>query len=110
MKSYIGHHTCKNEGGYNFVLKEAPFLSKWPTEELDPEEIDRRPFLGEGYYFWEFDVKQAKWWGSRFYDNQYYIFQASINTTNENFMDLVGDVQKQGELMLTLTKLIARNE
>ena len=109
MKSYIGHHTCKNEGGYNYVLREAPFLSMWPEEGED--DMGRKtPFLGEGYYFWEYDLKQAKWWGENFYENAYYIFEGSINTNDTNFLDFIGDTQKIGEFMLVLRKLVAHNE
>ena len=42
----IGHHTCKSDGGAEFVLKNAPFRSV----KIEGGEF---PFLGEGYYFWD---------------------------------------------------------
>lgn len=102
MKSYIGHHTCSMGGGYKYVSENAPFISTWPKDDDDP----RQPYLGEGYYFWEYDIPQAKKWGVIWHSNWYYIVQAIINTTDNNFLDLVGDRQKIGHFLLMRKKLI----
>jgi hypothetical protein len=104
MKSYTGHHTCSMGGGFNYVTENAPFISVWPKDDDDDP---REPYLGEGYYFWEYDVNQAKKWGKLWYTNWYYIFEASINTTADNFLDLVGDKQTIGHFLLLRTRLIA---
>lgn len=109
MKSYIGHHTCEMKGGFNVVLAQAPFLSKWPTDE-ETEIGVPAPFLGEGYYFWEDHLKQAKWWGNTFYRDGYYILQADINTTDDNFLDLVGDRKSEGEFLLMIAKLVSHKD
>lgn len=102
MKSYTGHHTCSMGGGFKYVSENAPFLSKWPKDEDDP----RQPYLGEGYYFWEYDLSQAKRWGSLWHSNWYFVVEALINTTDENFLDLIGDRQTIGHFLLMRKKLI----
>ncbi|MGC1391137.1 MAG: hypothetical protein WA816_08870 [Bacteroidales bacterium] len=43
----IGHHTCDNVGGYDYVFETAPFISEFNEKEK------KKPFLGTGYYFWD---------------------------------------------------------
>ena len=108
MMSYIGFHTCSQEGGYSKVLIEAPFISKWPKTdegELDEDNI-KDPYLGEGYYFWQNDLERSKYWGKKFYKNYYFVLKSSINTTDTNFLDLVGDQEHIGAFQLICNKLI----
>lgn len=100
MKDYIGHHTCKQDGGKEYVLENAPFFSAWKANS------PTTPFLGSGYYFWDYDVNQAKKWGTDHYKSSYYILQAIIHTTDENFLDLVGD-RTHMEYLLKMAKRFA---
>lgn len=102
MKSYIGHHTCSQGGGFQKVLQDAPFISTWPKED---EDDPRTPYLGEGYYFWEDDTHQAKKWGRQWYSKWYFILEATINTTIDNFLDLIGDKQQIGAFLAVCDKL-----
>jgi len=80
----IGHHTCKADGGTDFVLKNAPFRS-----------LKKRggdfPFLGEGYYFWDNNIERAHIWGKQRYNKKYYILECGIELTGDTFLDLVGN-------------------
>jgi hypothetical protein len=85
--NFIVHHTCSKEGGSNFVLSNLPFLSKYKPSE------DKKPFLGEGFYFWEYNVDYAKVWGKRHYDNRFYVCEAEIEINHELdgfYLDLAG--------------------
>lgn len=104
MKTYIGHHTCSQGGGYKKVLEDSPFLSQWPKEDSDDP---RQPYLGQGYYFWENDIEQAKKWGRQFYSGWYFILAANINTTDDNFLDLIGDKQLIGAFLTACNKLVS---
>lgn len=81
MKSYTGHHTCSQDNGREHVLDHSPF----------PSTATHEPFLGLGYYFWDYNIQQSHDWGERLYGESYFIVEASINTTDDNFLDLVGD-------------------
>lgn len=82
------HHTCNKEGGEEKVLKEHPFLSKYdPTKGM-------KPFLGEGYYFWDFNLDYAKVWGKNHYSNNYFICESDIFVDHKKegfFLDLAGN-------------------
>lgn len=84
MATTIGHHTCNKEGGKEFVLAEAPFRSTYNSNK------DRFPFLGEGYYYWDYDLKYAKVWGKINYQNSFYIIVSNLNMPDDVYLDLVG--------------------
>lgn len=82
------HHTCTKQGGEDSVLAEFPFLSVY-----DPEN-NKKPFLGEGYYFWDYNFEYAKVWGKSHYKNNYYVCESDIEIDHEeegNYLDLVGN-------------------
>lgn len=82
------HHTCGKEGGISSVLKEFPFLSKY-----DPKN-GRNPFLGQGYYFWEYNLEYAKVWGRNHYNNRFYVCESDININHELdgfYLDIAGN-------------------
>lgn len=82
MKKVILHHTCKQDGGEDFVLKNAPFLAK------DDPAKKKYQFLGEGYYFWEDDVEQAHKWGKTHYRNCYFIVEFDCEIDEVYLLDL----------------------
>jgi hypothetical protein len=92
----IGHHTCSNDNGYNYVLEHAPF----------PAEFNKRkkPFLGEGYYFWDNNKSMAEKWGEDHYDGYYCILECTINIQDEILFDLVGSRTHQLKLQMLLNK------
>lgn len=88
MKEIIGHHTCANDGdGKNIEKQGYPrALAKFDIKS------NKNPFLGTGYYFWDYNLLQAIWWGKEHYQNKYYIFEGTI-PYDENILDLVGNRQ-----------------
>jgi hypothetical protein len=84
----IVHHTCLQDNGEEFVIANAPFLSTYVNEENI-----NKPFLGEGFYFWEYDLDMAIYWGEKHYkQTSYYVIEAEIECEDEFFFDLVGNV------------------
>jgi hypothetical protein len=83
------HHTCSQKGGKEFVLANAPFLSEYIPK------YDKKPFLGEGYYFWEYNIDYAKYWGFKHYKNsKYFVCEADIDIDHETdgyYLDLAGN-------------------
>ena len=82
MKKVLLHHTCKQDGGEDYVLKNAPFEAK------EIQQINKEQFLGSGYYFWEDDIKQAHHWGKVHYNNQYYIVAFECEIDEDFLLDL----------------------
>ncbi len=96
-----GHHTCRKDGGTDFVLKNAPFLAIHSPDgnALQPARLQ---FLGQGYYFWDNNIEMAMLWGKHHYNNDYFIIESKISITEKNCFDLVGN----REHMILLTELI----
>ena len=87
MNFYV-QHTCSNKGGNKQVLKDFPYLSIYNPQE------NKTPFLGEGYYFWDYNLEYAKVWGKNHYSNEYFICQSEISIDSEKdgyFLDLAGN-------------------
>lgn len=105
MQKIIGHHTCKNNGNGKYLEKQGlpAALSEYNKEAT------KNPFLGTGYYFWDFNIEMAKYWGKTHYDNSYYIFEADI-PYNETMLDLVGNRQHMKLLIDLMDELKEENE
>lgn len=56
------------------------------------------PWLGEGYYFWEHEVKNAIHWGETHYEGKYYIYESSYRN-NEHGLDFVDNYDHRDYLM-----------
>jgi len=82
MKKVLLHHTCKQDGGEDYVLKNAPFEAK------EVQQINKEQFLGSGYYLWEDDIEQAHHWGKKHYNNQYYIVAFECEIDEDFLLDL----------------------
>lgn len=81
-------HTCSKKGGEQQVLKDFPYLSVYEPEK------GKTPFLGEGYYFWDYNFEYAKVWGKIHYANDYFICEADISVDHDRdgfFLDLAGN-------------------
>lgn len=65
-----------------------------------------KPWLTEGYYFWHGFIELAHWWGRdvRKY-HKYCIFESEIEYNDDNFLDLVGNVDDIKAFKLTYDEL-----
>lgn len=105
--TFTVHHTCSIEGGKELVLKNAPFLSEYRPLE------DKKPFLGEGYYFWEYNLDYAKVWGRYHYSNKYFIVESNVYIDHERenyYLDLVGNRKHLVFFVRLLTKFNLLNK
>lgn len=84
---YTVHHTSSQKTGIDGVLKNIPFLSEHKPDE------GKYPYLGEGYYWWEYNAEYAKVWGHMNYDGNFFVTEAEINLNEEDetFLDLGGN-------------------
>jgi hypothetical protein len=94
----IGHHTCSNSCGYDYVFENAPFRAEFSEKE------GKKPFLGSGYYFWEDNLPMAKEWGNAHYKGQYCILKTVIQVSNNIFFDLVGSMKHINMLKILQAK------
>jgi hypothetical protein len=82
----IGYHTCRKEGKKEDIEAKGPFLSIH-----EPNDPAKHKFLGSGYYFWDNNKGMAHSYGKSTYARKYYIFEAELRLSEENFFDLVGN-------------------
>ena len=82
MKKVLLHHTCKQDGGEDYVRENAPFFAK------DFSQGGKCQFLGSGYYLWEDDIEQANHWCKVHYNNQYYIVAFECKIDEDFLLDL----------------------
>lgn len=92
-------HTCK-KGNPEYILQKAPFKSV--TKKNKGKCFV--PFIGEGYYFWEQDLENAKRWGAKKYGKTgYSILEIEdwdihhdyfIDLINKNHLEYFKELQK----------------
>lgn len=68
---YTYQHSCK-KGVEAYILKNSAFKSSIVVKQNGQKYL---PFLGEGYYYWEENIKAAHSWGKRRYHNDYNIVE-----------------------------------
>lgn len=64
------------------------------AEELEtagPILCTNNPWLGNGYYFWDGLIFNARWWGKTHYRNNYLIFSSSYDAHSDYLFNLVGN-------------------
>lgn len=81
-------HTCQSDGGKEFIISRAPFLSGTDKQ-----------WLGQGYYLWTDSDFFAHDWGEIHYQSRYAINQFEVQVPKHLFWDLVGNVQHQREFI-----------
>ena len=58
----------------------------------------KEPWLGEGYYFWDTRIADARWWGDTVYCRKGYIICKTTYDRNSPLLyDLVGDIRQFDE-------------
>lgn len=81
-------HTCRSDGGKEFIISRTPFLSS-----------PQRQWLGQGFYLWTDSDFFAHDWGEDHYQSKYAINQFEVRVPKHLFWDLVGNVQHQREFL-----------
>lgn len=79
------YHTCKTDGGREYVSNVGPFLS-------GENEPGRWQWLTQGYYFWTDDPYFAHIWGRASYKNNYAILKCTLSFQSDMLLDLAGNV------------------
>jgi len=93
MQEIIGHHVCENrDDSEKMITRGFPkALSIYKKEELRKGNY-RPPYLGTGYYFWDYNIQYSHYWGKNKIRGSYCIYEATI-LYNSNMLDLVGNRQ-----------------
>lgn len=84
----ILYHTVEDRNNLEYVRSHAPFLCN-----------RKDAWLGSGYYFWEYFVDFAHWWGEQCYNGNYYICETSYIEDQSTILDLHGDMMQLADFL-----------
>ena len=87
-------HTCRQDGGKDYVLASGPFLS----------ENNARQWLTQGYYFWVADIEHAHHWGNVSINGGYAIMKVKVSFSEEQILDLIASPPQIKAFKLMLSK------
>ncbi|WP_274804070.1 hypothetical protein [Pseudoalteromonas rhizosphaerae] len=81
LPNQLFYQTCEQEGGYQQVYDNSPFIS----------EDNPRQWLSQGYYFWIEDKELAVIWGEKAKNNIYSIVEFELDLSESGqILDLIG--------------------
>lgn len=97
MKEVKIYQTLEDRGNYKEVEGHGPYLCSKREESGRTKLGSKEPWLGEGYYFWEHYIDDAKWWGDEIYRGHYIIAESRLDLHTEGLLDLYGDIEAQSD-------------
>ncbi len=94
MQEIIGHHVCGDRNDSNEIVanKFPKALSIYDKQKLQTDRKYHPPYLGTGYYFWDYNISYSHYWGRNRVKGNYCIYEATI-LYNNDMLDLVGNRQ-----------------
>jgi len=87
LKNTKIYQTLKDKENPDEVERHGPFICNWANS-----------WLGAGYYFWDYFVENAHWWGNTHCKGRYMICEASIQLDSDNCFDLVDNFKHLDDL------------
>lgn len=100
MKRTDIYQTLEERQNDRDVENNGPFFcsEKYPDGKL--KRGIKEPWLGEGYYFWDTRIENAKWWGDTVYGRKGYIICHTVYDQHSPLLyDLVGDISQFDEFI-----------
>ncbi len=81
------YQTLEDRNNIDFVENNGPFCCKRTDA-----------WLGKGFYFWEYHIENAHWWGEKSYRNNYIVCKANYVFDNMTCYDLVDNYENRTQL------------
>lgn len=100
MKIADIYQTLENRQNEEAVLKNGPFFCSERDSHGKMKRGIQEPWLGEGYYFWDNRIDDARWWGEINYKTcGYIICKTQYDQHSPLLYDMVGDVKQFDEFV-----------
>jgi len=102
MKLTFIYQTLENRNNKAEVEKHGPYFCSLIDSQGNQKQGVKEPWLGEGFYFWDTRIEDAKWWGDTVFKNigkGYYICEAQYDAHSEKLFDMVGDLSAFDEFI-----------
>lgn len=94
--------TLEDRGNYGEIKEHGPYFCGLYNKDGSPKTGSRVPWLGEGFYFWDTRIDDARWWGNATYlsyGKGYVICKTRYDQHSDFLYDLVGDVSQFEEFV-----------
>lgn len=83
--------TLEYRGNEQEVELHGPYFCSSYNDDGSMKCVERQPWLGDGYYFWDSRVQDARWWGETVYPKTGYMVCKSLyDQHSELLYDLLG--------------------
>ena len=100
MKTTEIYQTLENRQNYREVEDHGPYFCSERYANGILKRGTKEPWLGEGYYFWDTRITDARWWGDTVYGSKGYIIcKTTYDQHSPLLFDLVGDVRQFDEFI-----------
>lgn len=100
MKTTDIYQTLEDRQNYEDVERHGPYFCSARYADGVLKSGVKEPWLGEGYYFWDSRIADARWWGDTVYSKKGYIIcHTTYDQHSPLLYDLVGDVKQFDEFV-----------
>lgn len=100
MKPTEIFQTLEDRQNDGYVEKHGPFFCALRDSAGQLKRGVKEPWLGEGYYFWDTRIENARWWGNTVYNKQGYLICRTVYDQHSPLLcDLVGDLHMFDEFV-----------
>lgn len=94
MKPTKIYQTLEYRNNNKEIEEHGPYFCTLRDERGRIKTGAKTPWLGEGYYFWDTRVEDARWWGETIYSNKgYVVCGTSYDAHPPLLYDLLGDLK-----------------
>ncbi len=95
MKFADIYQTLEDRNNDDEVRGHGPFFCSFNEDDGSRKPKGKEPWLGEGYYFWDTFIEDAKWLGDTVYRQRgknYIVCKTQFNLHSQYLLDLFGDL------------------
>lgn len=98
MKLVDIFQTLEYRGNEDEVKKHGPYLCSLTDAYGNLKRGIKEPWLGEGYYFWDTNIADARWWGENCYKSKGYVIWMTKYDQHSPFLfDMVGNISQAND-------------
>lgn len=111
MKLTKIYQTLEHRNNNEEIENHGPYFCSLFYENKKIKTGAKTPWLGEGYYFWDTRLENAKWWGETIYKSKgYVICQTLYDAHSPLLYDLLGDLKSFDEFVSLAEEIKKKNK